>query len=208
MPRASGCVADPNLFEIGAAMPGHYGAAATGVTLTETTMASAWNVQGDARRPEFLAAAQGAFDLALPTAPNTTARTEALTALWLGPASWLVVASGESTLSDVDAVREALNPAGGAVFDVSASRVAWTIAGGLAATVLAKGCPLDFHQRAFAERTCAQSVFARVNALFYRRAAAPVFTMLVARSFARDAWRALCLSAAPCGYDVLPPRSF
>lgn len=205
-------MADPNLFEIGAAMPGHYGAGATGVTLAETTIAGAWNVQGDARQPAFVAAARQAFALELPTTPNGTARTEglteALTALWLGPASWLVVASGESALADVDAVRDALNAAGGAVFDVSTSRVAWTIAGGQAATVLAKGCPLDFHQRAFEEGTCAQSVFARVNALFYRRAAAPVFTMLVARSFARDAWRALCLSAAPCGYDVLPPRSF
>jgi sarcosine oxidase subunit gamma len=201
-------VADPNVFEIGAAMPGHYGAAATGVTLSETTIAGAWNVQGDAHRPEFLAAGRQAFDLALPTAPNATTRTHALTALWLGPASWLVVAADESALAEVDVVRDTLNAAGGAVFDVSTSRVAWTIAGGQAATVLAKGCPLDFHQRAFAEGTCAQSVFARVNALFYRRAAAPVFTMLVARSFARDAWRALCLSAAPCGYDVLPPRSF
>jgi sarcosine oxidase gamma subunit len=51
-------------------------------------------------------------------------------------------------------------------------------------------------------------VFARVNALFYRRAASPTFTMLVARSFARDTWHALCLLAAPCGYDVLPPRDF
>jgi sarcosine oxidase subunit gamma len=201
-------VADPNLFEIGAAMPGHYGAAAAGVTLAETTIAGAWNVQGEPGDAGFLAAAQQAFGQDLPTAPNTTRRTEALTALWLGPASWLVVASDESALADVDAVRDALNAAGGAVFDVSSSRVAWTIAGPQAATVLAKGCPLDFHQRAFEEGTCAQSVFARVNALFYRRAAAPVFTMLVARSFARDAWHALCLSAAPCGYDVLAPRSF
>ena len=201
-------MADPNLFEIGAAMPGHYGAAATGVTLAETTIAGAWNVQGDPGRPELLAAAGRTFGLALPTTPNTTTRTETLTALWLGPASWLVVASDASALADVDEARDALGIAGGALFDVTASRVAWTIAGGQAASVLAKGCPLDFHQRAFAEGTCAQSVFARINALFYRRAAAPVFTLLVARSFARDAWRALCLSAASCGYDVLPPRSF
>ena len=94
------------------------------------------------------------------------------------------------------------------MFDVGASRVAWTVAGTQAATILAKACPLDFHPRAFAEGACAQSVFGRVNALFYRRAAAPVFTLLVARSFARDAWRTLCLSAAAYGYDVLPPRKF
>jgi hypothetical protein len=47
-------VADENVFAIGAAMPGHYGPATTGVTLAETTFTAAWNVQGDARRPEFV----------------------------------------------------------------------------------------------------------------------------------------------------------
>jgi sarcosine oxidase subunit gamma len=74
--------------------------------------------------------------------------------------------------------------------------------------VLAKGCPLDFHPRVFAEGACAQSVFGGVNALIYRRAASPVFTLMVARSLARDAWRTLCLSAAPYGYDVSPTRFF
>jgi hypothetical protein len=32
--------------------------------------------------------------------------------------------------------------------------------------------------------------------------------VLVARSYARDVWRALCLSAAPYGYDVLAARAF
>jgi len=36
----------------------------------------------------------------------------------------------------------------------------------------------------------------------------PQFTMLVARSFARDAWRFLCVSAAQYGYDVLHPQPF
>jgi hypothetical protein len=35
-----------------------------------------------------------------------------------------------------------------------------------------------------------------------------VFTLMVARSLARDAWRTLCLSAAAYGYDVLPQRQF
>ena len=110
--------------------------------------------------------------------------------------------------ADFESRRDALNAMGGALFDVSASRVAWTIAGTHAATILAKACPLDFHPSAFAEEACAQSVFGRVNALFYRRAAAPVFTLMVARSFARDAWRTLCLSAAAYGYEVLLARDF
>ena len=201
-------MADQNEFEIGAAMAGHYGAETSGVTLAETAFAAAWNVQGDARRPEFVARVSGLFAVPLPIAPNTTARNESRIALWLGPASWLVIESNVSNPAEYETRRDALNAAGGALFDVSASRVAWTVAGTHAATILAKACPLDFHPRAFAEGACAQSVFGRVNALFYRRAAAPVFTLMVARSFARDAWRTLCLSAAAFGYDVLPPRQF
>jgi sarcosine oxidase subunit gamma len=204
----SGFVPDENIFAIGAAMPGHYGPATTGVTLTETSFAGAWNVQGDARHPDFADEVHRLFDVALPIAPNTTARTQTLTALWLGPASWLLVVAGKTAPENFDARRDALNAVGGALFDVTASRVAWTVAGTNAATVLAKSCPLDFHPRAFPEGACAQSLFGHVNALVYRRAASPAFTLMVARSLARDAWLTLCRSAAPYGYDVLPTRFF
>ena len=203
-------MADENVFAIGAAMPGHYGARDD---RRDARRDDASPARGTCRatraRPDFVDAVRRLFDVALPIAPNTTARTRALTALWLGPASWLLVARGQvARWTTSTRARDALNAAGGALFDVTASRVAWTIAGAHAATVLAKGCPLDFHPRAFAEGACAQSVFGHVNALFYRRAASPAFTLMVARSFARDAWLALCRSAAPYGYDVLPPRFY
>jgi len=201
-------VADQNEFAIGSTIAGHYGAETTGVTLAETVFAAAWNVQGNARRPEFSDGVTELFAVPLPIAPNTTARNESRTALWLGPTSWLVIESDVSNPATFESRRDALNAVGGALFDLSASRIAWTVAGTHAATILAKACPLDFHARAFAEEACAQSVFGRVNTLFYRRARAPVFTLMVARSLARDAWRTLCLSAAAYGYDVLPQRQF
>jgi sarcosine oxidase subunit gamma len=214
-------VADDNVFEVGATMTGHYGTAgSTGVTIAETNFPVAWNVQGNARSPNVATSARALFGLSLPTVPNTTSREGALTALWIGPASWLLVATDASALANFETKRDALNAAGGALFDVSAGRIGWTIAGPQAATVLAKGCPLDFHARTFGDGMCAQSVFGRVNALFYRRSRlpgepvhqslqrAPQFTMLVGRSFARDAWHFLCASAAQYGYDVLHPQPF
>jgi sarcosine oxidase subunit gamma len=201
-------VPDENSFVIGTTMAGHYGPPTTGVTLAETSFAGAWNVQGNAHAPDFADEVRRLFDVALPLAPNTTTRTQTLTALWLGPASWLLVVAGTTAPENFDARRDALNAVGGALFDITASRVAWTIAGAHAATVLAKSCPLDFHPRAFPEGACAQSLFGPMNALVYRRAASPAFTLMVARSLARDAWLTLCRSAAPFGYDVLPPRFF
>jgi sarcosine oxidase, subunit gamma len=180
--------------------PGHYGEAGTGVTFVEVTIASAWNVQGKLERGALASEAHRLFGVSLPAAPNTFARNDSLTALWLGPQSWLLVARGNRSLADFDSHRDLLNAAGGALFDVGASRVAWTISGPRAETVLAKSCPLDFHPRRFPSGTCAQSLLGHVNALFAKDADA--FTVMVARSFARDVWHSLCESAAQYGYEV------
>lgn len=178
------------------------------LTLAPTTIMAAWNVQGDPTHAPFIDEFERLFALPLPVMPNTTARRGALLALWLGPASWLLVHTAgvatASSLLDFEAKRDALNAHGGALFEVSSSRVAFTLRGQHAATVLAKGCPLDFHARVFAVDACAQSLFGHVNALFYRPDVGS-FTMMVARSFAHDAWDTLCATAAQYGYDVAPP---
>jgi sarcosine oxidase, subunit gamma len=186
--------------------PGHYGEAGTGVMFAEAAIACAWNVQGNAEQPTFAGVARSLFGVQLPVAPNTIARTDSVSALWLGPESWLLVGRNGSPLADFHAKRDSLNAGGGALFDVSASRVAWTIAGPRAATVLAKSCPLDFDPRAFSAGTCAQSLLGRVNALFVNEGDA--FTVMVARSFARDVWHTLCESAAQYGYEVKPPAPY
>jgi len=203
----SACVADPH-DGVGSTRPGHYGAAASGVVLAKTRIAAAWNVQGDPSRASLVATAQRLFGVALPLASGGTARSDALTALWLGPASWLLLAGDASSLNDFAAMREAFNDAGGALFDVSASRVGWTLSGPRAADVLAKGCPLDVHPRAFAAGTCAQSVYGHINVLVVRHRDAPAFTLLVARSFGREMWHSLCAASAQYGFDVTAPATF
>lgn len=192
---------------IGSTRPGRYGAAGNGVAFAEATISAAWNVQGDTTHAIFMEEAHRLFGVALPRAPNTTAQSDGLKALWLGPSSWLLVAGGPSPLADYAAKRDALNAAGGALFDLSASRVAWTVSGSRAAEVLSKGCPLDFHPRAFAAGACAQSLFGHVNVLIERRDDATTFTVMVARSFAREVWRALCEASAQYGYEVAAPAS-
>jgi sarcosine oxidase, subunit gamma len=187
---------------------GHYGVPETGLTIAKLTIATAWNVQGDATRPNFVEEARRLFDVVLPTEPNTTARSDTLTALWLGPRSWLLAAGGASTLTDFAAKRDALNQLGGALFDVSASRVAWALSGPSATDVLAKGCPLDFHPRAFAVGSCAQSVYGHIDVLVEKWDETPTFTLMVARSFARDVDRALGAVAAQYGFDVLAERPY
>lgn len=191
---------------IGSDQPGRYGVAARNLlSLQELTIAAAWNVQGDPARGAFAEQARSLFGMALPTEPNSMREGHSLTAMWLGPTSWLLVAGGPLSaahrLTDFKARRDAVNAAGGALFDVSSSRVAWRIAGPRTGTLLASGCPLDFHADAFPPGSCAQSLFGHVGSLICREADGN-FVLFVARSFARDVWSALCATAAQYGYEV------
>jgi sarcosine oxidase subunit gamma len=154
------------------------------LTMHEATIARACNVQGDASR----------MTLPLP-GPNAVARHEGTTMLWLGPRSWLVIG-------------ERADAAGGVAFDVSASRVAWTLTGPEAALVINRHCPLDLRPSAFAPGTCAQSVLGQVNALLYRHLASDGFTVMVARSFARDVRERLEASAAQYACTTVAARPF
>jgi len=187
--------------------PGHHGAAAAGVTIAEATIATAWNAQGSVAHGAFADAARALFGVGLPTMPNTTASSQDFRVLWLGPKSWLLVARGGLPLVDCAAKREALNAAGGALFDVSAARIAWTLSGTYAATVLAKGCPLDLDARVFEPGHCAQSLYGHVGVLLVRNDAS-AFTLMVARSYARDVWHAMLHAAAPYGADLRPPAPY
>jgi sarcosine oxidase subunit gamma len=195
-------------LSIGSTAPGHYGAAGSAVFLNEATIAVAWNVQGDVASPPLLAEVQRIARVALPDAANTASKSAGVVALWLGPLSWLLIAADAATLGDFTGARDALIAAGGALFDVSASRVAYIVDGPRAADVLAAGCPLDFDPRAFSAGLCRQSLYGRIPALFYRHDEPPACTILVARSFARDSWHSLCTAAAPYGYTVRAERPF
>lgn len=193
---------------IGSMAPGRYGAPGQrGLTLREIAMARAWNVQGYPARSTVDAAARERFGVGLPREPNTTAASDRWMLLWLGPTSWLAMAAPDLAPDlSFNASRDSLNAAGAALFDVSAARAGWTLAGPHAATVLAKACPLDFDARVFPIGGCAQSVFGHVNALYYRQEAES-FSMLVWRSYRRDVWHALCVSSAQHGYEVLAPQT-
>ncbi len=58
------------------------------------------------------------------------------------------------------------------------------------ATVLAKGCPLDLHPRAFPPGSCAGSLLAKASVLIHlvEDEPHPVFDLYVSRSFAHYLW--------------------
>jgi sarcosine oxidase, subunit gamma len=93
----------------------------------------------------------------LPTVPNTWVPTEDGRVVWLGPDEWLLTSERERP-EDLEArSRAAVVPLGGAAVDVSAQRIAIRLTGSRVRDLLAKGCAIDLHPRAFGRGRSAQS---------------------------------------------------
>ena len=193
---------------VGSTRPGHYGVAgAAGVSLQRVATGSVWNLQGATGSPAFTQQVRLIWGIADLPATHRIVRSPGHTILWVGPQSWLVLGDSLPEAAPLQAdfshTLGLVNQAGGALFDVSAARVGWTLRGPRALDLLARGCPLDLHVTVFAPDSCAQTLFGHVAALVHRHADGD-FTLYVARSFADDIWATLCANAAQYGYEVLP----
>ena len=173
-----------------------------GLTLGELTLDVVWNLRGNAVDAAFASVSSRVLGLPLPVEPLTSTCGRSTALLWLGPRSWLYVGGDASTAIDFDSSRRPINAAGGALFDVSSGYVAWRVAGADAARTLNRACPLDLHPQAFRTGQSAQSVLGRINALLHKPDDAS-FVVMVARSFAADAWRMLCEAATTDGYRIV-----
>ena len=163
-----------------------------GVRLGERTGLGKIDLRGDPHDRAFVAAVGRVLDLLLPSEPCTGAARDQIGALWLGPDEWLVTCPASEVAHLHGALREALAGIHAATTDVTDGRVALRIAGPSARDVLAKGCPLDLHARAFPPGRCAQSLLAKASVLIHlvddEPERGPAFDVYVARSFAAYLW--------------------
>ena len=134
--------------------------------------------------PAGLSAAEAALGFPLPAEPNTVAGAGGTDVLWLGPDEWLVVSAPGAEAALEAELAEAL--AGlGSVVDLSANRTAVQVVGPRARDVLAKGCALDLHPRAFGMGRCAQTLLGRAQVVLEQLAEEPLtYGLLVRNSFA------------------------
>ena len=121
-----------------------------------------------------------------------------------GPGRWLAVSADRAIAATLAA---ALGPHG-AVSDQSDGLALVRVAGPAARSVLAKGCPVDLHPRAFAEGAAAATMIGHINTTLWRRpdrGTDPVFDLAVARSMAGSFGDWLLASAAADGCAVTEP---
>ncbi|WP_329276727.1 sarcosine oxidase subunit gamma [Streptomyces sp. NBC_01451] len=126
-----------------------------------------------------------ALDLPLPVAPNTVVRAGELVGLWLGPDEWLLVGPPGSERDLESRIRAAAGDEPVSVTDVSAQRTTLLVTGPRARDLLAHGCALDLHPRAFGPGRCAQTTLGRTQVVLVARDEPRAgFWVLVRASFA------------------------
>jgi len=198
-------VADASPLDYG---PGRFGRrdGAPGLILqefTQFTMASVIARKGQA--VQVAATALQAFGASLPTTPAITSGN-ALAFVWSGPGHWLVL--GPQATEPVEASLGAVFGMHASVFDQGGSRVLLELRGPRVRDVLAKGVSIDLHPRSFKTGDVAVTTASHLAVHLWQVADAPVYRLLVVRTYFDSLWRWLAASAAEYGCEVLAPTPY
>jgi sarcosine oxidase subunit gamma len=148
------------------------------------------------------AAARSVLGLELPTTPSTWTGTERYSVIWLGPEEWLVT-SPSAPARDLEAdLAAAVGAHGGTATDVSGQRTTLRLSGSHARDVLAKGCSIDLHPRAFGVGSAVQTMLGMAGVvLLSLDDAGTDYRILVRSSFARYLGEWLIDAAEEFGAD-------
>lgn len=171
-----------------------------GITLAERRPLTLVHVAGKADKTSFADGVRQATGAALPTEPNTVAQAGEVSLVWLAPERWLVVAPDQGAHVMEEKLRAACGDEA-AIIDVSHGRTVIRIAGRKARTLLAKGAPLDFHDKVFTPGQCAQSAIAQCSVLLVC-VGDDAFDLYVFRGFGQHMWEWATDAATEFGYVV------
>jgi sarcosine oxidase, subunit gamma len=159
-------------------------AAGGAVSLRELPFCAQISLRGNAYDPAFRKAVNKALGFDIPVKPNRNIVSSGVTALWLGPDEWLLVGTQGTEETVISRLRTALAGLHASVVDVSDARGILDISGPRSRDLLAKGCSLDLHPRAFHQGDCVQTNLARANIILEMRDTAPTWLVYVRISFA------------------------
>ena len=175
------------------------------VELKERAFLGHLNLRGNPADHAFLDAVERVLGFGLLVEPNTVAESGELATLWLGPDEWLVLSPPGRETDLAGALHDALGDLFSAVTDVTGGQTVINISGCRARDVLAKGCTLDLHPRAFGPGRCAQTLVGKAMITVRQMDDSPSFDLIVRRSFADYLARWLEDAAREYGLAVIGP---
>lgn len=157
------------------------------------------NLRGNPADPAFLAAVEQALGMPLPLAVCTTIAMADLRIVWTGPDEWLVLAPQGQEAALAARLRTALAGQHGAVTDVSSGFFQVDLVGPWVRDILAQGCPMDLHPRAFSPHRAVGTHFYKVGLTLWLTAEPDRFQMLVRRSFIDHFWQLIDHASSESG---------
>jgi sarcosine oxidase subunit gamma len=169
-----------------------------GFAIREMAFLTQVNLRGNATDPAFSGGVNAVLGYALPGCPNGWAGDADSQLIWLGPDEWLVVAGDGRNEALVAALQDKLRAVHHSATDISANRTVIEISGAYSRPVLAKGCTLDMHARAFHPRSAAQTQLAQTQAILQCMDEPAQFRLYVRNSFAQYLAAWLLDAAAEC----------
>jgi len=161
-------------------------------SLAEIPFVDMLNLRGDAGDARFAKAVIDVTGMHLPTTSNTASIDPQRQLLWLGPDEWLLKLRDRQGEAVAAALQQALSGVHGAVVDVGHGFTTLLLQGPGSIDLLARGCPLDLHPRAFPTGALAQSHIAKAGATVLCLYAGIQYEITVRRSFADYLVRWLC----------------
>ncbi len=140
------------------------------------------NLRGNSGDAQFVEGVSEVLEQALPLQPNTVSLSSHRV-YWLGPDEWQVVTDLDQAATLAGRLEQRLAGQRVAVNDISGGQVVFQLPGADVPALLARGCTLDLSVQAFAVGACAQSGLAKANVLLGCIDEAPVYEIIVRRSF-------------------------
>ena len=149
------------------------------------------------RAADVAAAIHSAFAITLPE-PGHAAQG-AVTALWIQPEGWFLIAPRGPEGALAKAVKSAVGDAG-SVIDQTHGRSVVTLSGPRARWVLEKFCRVDLHPTAFGPARVASTTIAHLGCTIHQRDAIPSYDLIVFSTFLKSFLESLTHAAEETGY--------
>jgi sarcosine oxidase subunit gamma len=158
----------------------------SGVNVREGPFRGHVNLRGRGDSTLFRQAVESVVGIALPLEPNTVNAASERVLFWLGPTEWLLTCDGAEEIALSRALDARLTSEFASVVAIGGGQTILEFEGDGARGLLAKGCPLDLHPRAFPVGRCAQTHVEKAPALL--RPLPAGVELIVRRSFADYLW--------------------
>lgn len=140
------------------------------------------NLRGDASDVGFVDGVATALGQGLPLEANTISMS-GHRIYWLGPDEWQVVTQPGNTGDLLQRLHDELRDQHVSINDLSGGQIVFHMSGAAVPDILAKACTLDLHPSVFRVGACAQSGLAKSSMLLGYIYEAPVYEIIVRRSF-------------------------